>query len=69
MSERGITACFLEMKFIGLRCFDFLFAQDLSNQIRHWDVYTKAVREAGKEPGQFLNPLAAEWFSGSPSML
>ena len=45
----------------------FLFAacpKDLANQIRHWDVYLKEIAQRKASPGSFLNPLAAEWFSG-----
>ena len=44
-------------------------AEDLSNQIRHWETYTQAIRKSGKVPGQCLNPLAGEWFSGSHGMI
>ena len=39
-------------------------AQDLPNQVRHWDVYTEKIGEHGVAPGSYLNPLTAEWFSG-----
>ena len=39
-------------------------AQDLANQVRHWDVYTAKMGEHGLAPGSCLNPLTAEWFSG-----
>ena len=40
-------------------------AQDLANQIRHWDVYMKEVQEHAHGPGMYLSPSAAEWFSGA----
>ena len=42
-------------------------AQDLANQIRHWDVYVKEVQKHATltGPGMFLSPSAAEWFSGA----
>ena len=40
-------------------------AQDLSNQIRHWEGYTAELRKHGLEAGRCLSPSCAEWFSGS----
>ena len=39
-------------------------AKDLANQIKHWDMYVAEMEKQGKPHGVFLNPLAAEWFSG-----
>ena len=39
--------------------------KDLSNQVKHWEGYTEAVRKAGKSPGMFLSPTVAEWMSGT----
>ena len=39
-------------------------AQDLCNQIRHWETYMSEIEKRGLEAGRFLNPLVAEWFSG-----
>ena len=39
-------------------------AKDLANQIKHWDVYAAEMENQGRSHGVFLNPLAAEWFSG-----
>lgn len=45
-------------------CASMACGQDLANQIRHWDGYTSAVKAEGRAFGEFLNPSAAEWFSG-----
>lgn len=41
-----------------------LFPKDLANQIRHWSVYVAQMEKKGAPLGSYLNPLAAEWFSG-----
>lgn len=43
-------------------------AQDIANQIKHWTVYTEKMKELGTDPGHFLRPEAAEWFSGQPAL-
>lgn len=48
-----------------LRAFWQVGIEDLSNQIGHWDVYRRRLRELGQSPGQFLAPITAEWFSGA----
>ena len=75
VSQRGITAC--PSNYLELIVFLWFLApsvgavhvrasqsEDLANQVRHWVTYTSLVRKAGKQPGTFVSPAAAEWFSG-----
>ena len=75
VSERGITVrssvSGSRLEVSSLFLWVILFCQDLANQIRHWDVYNKEVKQHASStgPGLYLNPSVAEWFSGSPCMV
>ena len=66
VSTRGISVASLDLlvNFVFGAYWVAAVAKDLANQIRHWDVYVKEIANCNAVPGSFLNPLAAEWFSG-----